>query len=348
MRISILLFVMLFAGALRAETAIIEPTRDNTLYESEAGDVSNGAGDHFFAGRTAKGALRRGLVGFNNLDAIPNGATIKSVRLHLHMSRTESPESTVHLLRLQADWGEGTSHGADNEGQGAPAKAGDATWLHRFYDDQTWNSPGGDFPEVTSGSLAIGNPGFYTFGSTSGMVADVQSWKDNPAGNFGWILVGAENATSTKRFDSRSNPAEEFRPVLEVEFSATGSPFDFSGLWFDPSLDGEGYIIYKTPYGWLVYFFGYSSDGQFMWLVSDIVTLDQLLFGEPFDLPMLIGEPGTFDMPTPSSNLQPWGTLTITFNSCTTGQFKLEGTDGSKTADVVKLVGVEDTKCLEL
>jgi len=347
MRISILLFVVLFAGEVKAETAFIEATEDNTLYESLAGDVSNGAGDYFFAGRTAKGPLRRGLIAFKNLNAIPDGASVKSVKLHLHMSRTESPESAVHLLRVQADWGEAASHGADNEGQGAPAKIGDASWLHRFYDSQVWNNPGGDFSEVASASLAIGNPAFYTFGSSSGMVADVQSWKHNPGDNFGWILIGAEDASSAKRFDSRSNPAEEFRPVLEVEFSATGSPFDFSGLWYDPSLDGEGYILYETPYGWLVYYFGYSSDGQFMWLVSDIVTLDQLLFGEPFELPMLIGTPGTFDMPTPSTQLQPWGTLTITFNSCATGEFDLEGTDGSKISTVVKLVGVEDTQCLE-
>ena len=136
--------------------------------------------------------------------------------------------------------------------------------------------------------------------------------------------------------------------MLEIDYSATGSSFDYSGLWYDPSLDGEGYIIYKTPYGWLVYYFGYSSDGQFMWLVSDIVTLDQLLFGVPFELPMLIGKPGTFDMPTPSSELTSWGTLTITFNSCDTGVFELEGADGDKTSNVSKLVGVEDTICLEL
>ncbi|MGD8358961.1 MAG: hypothetical protein PVG42_12990, partial [Lysobacterales bacterium] len=108
------------------------------------------------------------------------------------------------------------------------------------------------------------------------------------------------------------------------------------------------YILYKTPYGWLVYYFGYSADGNFLWLVSNIVTLDQLLFGEPFELPMLVGEPGTFGQPTPSSELQPWGTLSITFNSCTTGVFELDGADGMKTSNVVKLVGVEDTVCQEL
>ena len=348
MRLSIVLLAVFLSGPAAAETVFIDATEDNTLYESTEGELSNGAGDHFFAGRTSAGELRRGLIAFKNLAAIPSGATIQSVKLHLRVSRSESFPTTVNLLRVQANWGEGTSHADGQEGQGGASQAGDATWLHRFFDHQPWNTPGGDFAEVASASRDMDAVGPYTFGSTSAMVADVQDWKDNPTGNFGWILIAAEDSTTAKRFDSRSNPDEAFRPLLEVEFSATGSSFDYSGLWFDPSLDGEGYIVYETPYGWLIYFFGYSASGEFMWLVSEIVTLDQLLFGVPFELPMLIGEPGSFEQPTPSSELQPWGTLSVTFNSCTTGEFKLEGLDGDKTSNVVKLVGVEDTDCLEI
>ena len=347
MRILFSLFALFLASPLWAEAVFIEATQDNTLYESLEGDVSNGAGDHFFVGRTAQGEKRRGLIAFKNLNAIPNGAIIKSVKLHVHLSREETPPAKINLLRVQANWGEGASDAEGNEGKGAPAQAGDATWLHRFYDNQTWTQPGGDFPEVVSASLSVGGQGFHTFDS-GGMVADVQDWNDNPGSNFGWILIGDEAAASAKRFDSRSNPESEFQPVLEVEYSVTGSPFDFSGAWFDPSLDGEGYLVYETPYGWLVYYFGYSSDGQFLWLGSALVTLDQLLFGVPFEVPMLVGKPGTFDMPTPSSELTPWGTLTITFNSCDTGVFQMEGADGIKTANVVKLVGVEGTICVEL
>ena len=348
MRIWVLLLAVFFSGAAAAETVFIEATEDNTLYESAEGELSNGAGDHFFAGRTSAGDLRRGLIAFKNLNAIPNGATIQSVKLHLRVSRSESFPTTVNLLRVQANWGEGASHAGGEEGQGGESQAGDATWLHRFFDHQSWNTPGGDFAEVASASRDVDAAGAYIFGSTSAMVADVQDWKDNPTANFGWILIAGEESTTAKRFDSRSNPDELYRPVLEVEFSATGSPFDYSGLWYDPSLDGEGYIVYETPYGWLIYFFGYSAIGEFLWLVSEIVTLDHLLFGVPFELPMLIGEPGSFEQPTPSTELQPWGTLSVTFNSCTTGVFKLEGLDGEKTSNVAKLVGVEDTGCLEI
>ncbi|MCL4211824.1 MAG: hypothetical protein KJZ68_14310, partial [Phycisphaerales bacterium] len=60
----------------------------------------------------------------------------------------------------------------------------------------------------------------YTWGSTSGMVGDVQGWLDNPAANFGWVLIGNEAVSVTaKRFDSRENPVPENRPVLIVDYT---------------------------------------------------------------------------------------------------------------------------------
>ena len=60
---------------------------------------------------------------------------------------------------------------------------------------------------------------------------------------------------------------------------------------------------------------------------------------------MSIGNPGTFDAPTPSDELTPYGTLSVTFNTCTTGQFILDGLDGLKTSNVIKIVGVDGTNC---
>ena len=348
MRVLVLISSLIFCSAVAAETAFIEATQDNTLYEDLEGDVSNGAGSYFFTGRTAGGAIRRALIAFKDLDGIPAGATIKSVKLHLDLTREDSPATTIHLLRVQANWGEGASQGAGEEGQGGPAQPGDSTWIYRFFDNQAWSTPGGDFPEVPSASMEVDSVGNYVFGSTSGLISDVQDWLDNPNTNFGWILIADETGNSTKRFNSRTNPNEETRPWLEVEYSATGSSFDFSGPWFDPELDGEGYLVYETPYGWLIYYFGYGEEGERLWLVSEIVTLEQLLFGEPFELQMLVGEPGSFEKPTPSSELTVWGILTVIFNSCTTGVFTLEGTNGHKTSNVIKLTNVEDTICLNL
>lgn len=328
-----------------AETVFIEPTQDNTLYQHAQGNLSNGSGDHFFAGRTAAGDIRRGLISFKNLDAVPDNASIQSVKLHLRLSREDSPTTTLSLFRVTADWCEGESHAAGEEDDGAAAQAGDATWIWRFWPDQPWSVPGGDFAAVASGQAGADAIGLYTLGSSNGMVDDVRDWIDYPETNFGWILKATEGATSVKRFDSRSNPDAAGRPVLEVQYTLTGSASDYSGLWYDPALDGEGYIVYKTPFGWLMYYFGYSTAGEFLWVASDLVTLDQLVFGQPIEFPMLIGVPGTFNYPSPAAELQPYGTLSVIFDSCTRGEFTLNGLDGEKVSNVVKLVGVEDTRC---
>ena len=52
------------------------------------------------------------------------------------------------------------------------------------------------------------------------MVADVQDWLDNPATNYGWLLLGNENtAVTSKRFDSREHPTGANQPVLTVTYT---------------------------------------------------------------------------------------------------------------------------------
>jgi hypothetical protein len=109
---------------------------------------------------------------------------------------------------------------------------GDATWLHTFFDTTFWSNPGADFLGTVSATQSVSDTGFYTWGSTSQMVADVQDWLDNPATNFGWLVLGDESGPATaKRFDSRQNPVEANRPVLTVAYSGTasveGPPEDF-------------------------------------------------------------------------------------------------------------------------
>jgi len=334
-----------FCSPAMAATVFIQATQDNTLYESPAGLLSNGSGSHLFAGVTLDFVRRRAVIAFKDLEAIPTDATITSAKLHLHLSKTNSLPATYTLYRLTSDWGEGISQASENEGRGANSEAGDATWAHTFWPNRNWRDVGGDFTEASSAELSIDLVGDYTFGSTSDMTGDVQLWLDQPLQNYGWILIGDETTKSARRFDSRENENENNRPVLEVQYTTTGTSFDFSGPWFDRSLDGEGYLVYQTPAGWLFYYFGYSADGNFLWLISDLVKLDQLIPGVPFELPMLIGKPGTFDAPTPSDELTPYGTLSVTFDTCTTGQFILDGLDGKKTSNVIKIVGVDGTNC---
>src|SRR5881398_1855393 len=82
--------IFIGAGLASALTISIMPSKDNTLYEYDPaeGDHSNGAGFHFFAGETAMGELRRGVLAFDIAGTIPAGSTITGVSLSMNMSRT--------------------------------------------------------------------------------------------------------------------------------------------------------------------------------------------------------------------------------------------------------------------
>jgi len=221
----VLLAVFLLSGPALATEVTLQPIKDNTLYQSTTGTTSNGAGEYFFVGKTGGGSLRRGLLAFEVAGNVPAGATINSITLALHMSRTIAGNQTVSLHRVLAGWGEGSSNAGSNEGGGGPATTGDATWLHRFFNAALWSTPGGDFAAAASATTPVGGIGSYTWNSTAQLVADVQLWLDSPSQNFGWLVRGNESANTTaKRFDSRENVTPSFRPTLTINFSGGSSP----------------------------------------------------------------------------------------------------------------------------
>jgi len=223
----------------RADTAALGAVKDNTLYEPIQQEalaiVSDGAGPTMFTGRTkdAKNAagevaVRRAVIEFDIAGTIPAGATIDSVTLMLYCDKTkQNTNYNVSLHRLLSEWGEGASNtGNSQQGRGAPATTNDATWEHTFFPSQFWSTDGGDFVTSASAVRAVGAPGSYTWSSTSGMVADVQAWLDNPFQNHGWLLrnehVNAQGAPLTetaKRFASRENETVNNRPRLVVSYT---------------------------------------------------------------------------------------------------------------------------------
>lgn len=212
----------------------IQPSKDNTLYEDASGDTSNGAGEWVFTGKTGANEIRRAVMAFDVAGNVPTGATINSVALTVRVSISApgSGARTHTLHRLIADWGEGASDAGPPGGDGAPAAAGDATWLHTFFSSDFWSSPGGDFVGASSGTADLDFPDVYTFASTPQMVADVQDWLAAPAANFGWIIVGDESEVRTaKRIDGKDHQAPEFRPVLTIEFTEGPAAVPAVSFW---------------------------------------------------------------------------------------------------------------------
>jgi spore coat protein A len=217
----------------RADTVTLSSVKDNTLYEPISqdayADMSDGAGTTMFTGKVKDAlnqagqvAVRRAVLEFDIAGNIPAGAIIDSVQLTMFCDKVAQTASfNVNLHRALSEWGEGTSNtGNSQQGRGEPATTNDATWRHTFYSTQFWTTPGGDYSSTASATKAVSLTGSYTWGSTSGMVSDVQAWLNNASQNHGWIVIGTETQIqTTKRFATRENATVNNRPKLVVNYT---------------------------------------------------------------------------------------------------------------------------------
>ena len=102
---------LLAGGSTRAEIVQLIAVRDNTLFETENGEISNGSGPVAFVGNTGALNARRALFFFDVMSAVPESSTVQSVELRLHLSNASNSDSTlVEVHRVLADWGEGASN----------------------------------------------------------------------------------------------------------------------------------------------------------------------------------------------------------------------------------------------
>lgn len=216
----------------------LTPSRDSTIYEPKQGGniFANGAGQYLFAGRVGfDGGFvrRRTLLKFDVAATLPSGATITAAVLRLYVSKSPSDngDETVGLKlhRLNKDWGEGASDPPGPEGQGTTPENDDATWISRFHNRdpaELWTESGAkvedDYQAIESSGAALGKQlQYYTWPCKTALLADVQLWLDDPASNFGWILLGDDGGFSARRFNSREN--NEFKPELVIYYTEAGT-----------------------------------------------------------------------------------------------------------------------------
>lgn len=225
----------IFAASAPADTISIVADQDNTLFGPTEDDLSSGSGEHIYAGRIGSfggtNNIRRAAIHFD-VSAIPEGATINSAEVRIQVVKrppggATNVSNTLH--RCLESWGEGASEAGG--GSGTSAETNDVTWTYRFFPDQTWSTPGGDFESAVSGSVSIIGTGSYTF-TGAGLAADVQDWVDGAANN-GWILIADTSVPKTvSKIASRENPTSAFQPTLVVDYEMGGILGDLTGDGF--------------------------------------------------------------------------------------------------------------------
>jgi hypothetical protein len=181
---------------------------------------SGGGAAGIFSGTNNTPSKRCGLIAFNIAGSVPTGATITGVELSMYLANAPNTNNqTIELHRMLFNWGENTadtsSPAINGAGNSVAALSGDATWNENFFGTSTWTSlgtttaPGATnaFNATTSGSAIVGGPidNQQKWLSTAALIGDVQGWLDNPATNFGWAIVNANetSAATMKAFYSR-------------------------------------------------------------------------------------------------------------------------------------------------
>ncbi|HEY7374896.1 MAG TPA: DNRLRE domain-containing protein [Polyangia bacterium] len=199
------------ASALSART--LAATAD-TFINSAFPDNNNGTSPSIYTGMNGQGGLMRGLVRFTMPPELQGRVTVSAVTMTmvtrgLGMTDSNPPTAATAALRATAvAWSEGTGFG-DGQAANTVGQACGATGA-------TWNQPnctggtawsGGTPTAAASASAAV--PAALeaavvwdsATAGNAGMIADVQSWIDTPAGNQGWLITSStEGATGAQRF----------------------------------------------------------------------------------------------------------------------------------------------------
>ncbi|MEQ9408583.1 MAG: DNRLRE domain-containing protein [Fuerstiella sp.] len=216
---------------LSAVTIQLAAANDTTIYQADP-DVSNGGGEFILAGGGT-----RGLVRFDvSAASIPDGATIIDAVLSMNVADSVGESATVSVHRVTTSWGESGSNATGDETTGAPAEIFDATWLYASYDGQLWTAAGGDYAAASAATLVGGIGAYDWFGG--GLIDDVQSWIDDAASNFGWLIDLSGSAI--KSFVSKDGPDAGLSPTLEITYEEPPAPPAVveGRLWNDLNADG--------------------------------------------------------------------------------------------------------------
>lgn len=219
--LSLILLGIFITISIKAQNyIIINPSIDNTIYESTAGNLSNGLGELLLCGKNANNQKRRILIKFD-LSFIPANSIVSNLNLDVRgiLGNTMYP---ISIHRLTKDWGEGNSNAGYPGNSGTNATTNDATWTQNLFGSSNWTSPGGDFVSIASDTTtSIGNSGPIHFNSQQ-FINDLQFFIDNPSQNFGWIIIGDESNTNTiNGFHSRQSSISQLYPELAITYSST-------------------------------------------------------------------------------------------------------------------------------
>jgi len=173
-----------------------------------------------------------------------------------------------------------------------------------------------------------------------------------PADDVPGRLMGARMGVDAYQralsfYNGQANTTVNMAPVMPTQ-SPAGTAV-FSGSWYDPSHNGEGWIIeVLDDKSALIYWFTYDQEGKQVWLVglgqrsgntlaAHMIATSGPVFGPDFDPDAVTKED--------------WGTLSITFQNCGSARVEYNSVlDGFGSGSLLpsRLTGILDLDCTDM
>jgi hypothetical protein len=118
-----------------------------------------------------------------------------------------------------------------------------------------------------------------------------------------------------------------------------------TGSWYDPATAGQGFVLHPVDDQYTVIsFYGFENNGKPLWLTG--VGQQQLKPGYTTEIAMNITSGGSFGSFSPGQITEkPWGTLKLTFDTCSKATAEFDGLSGQQTMHMVRLAGLEGINC---
>lgn len=211
--------ILMCAASANAQSGVATIAAESTVYENEP-NSNGGSYSLYCIGNHATDATRRGYARFT-LPEIPAGAIVTRVVYDFTQDRVrmfgEGPKSAnIEIRRVTESWAEGTGvQGGGPCGGGEFVVAG-VTWNTRPAVNAALSATA--FLPVTNETAILIDTDIGE--DDDGLIADVQTWVDDPSLNFGWEFRVTEEdvADNARRMDPGSVTIHWMEPPPPLEF----------------------------------------------------------------------------------------------------------------------------------
>jgi hypothetical protein len=238
--------------------------------------------------------------------------------------------------------------GTDEPVTQAPVDTGSEAPVAQVPDDAGADEPVTQTPDDTGSETPVTQVPDDTGADEPVTQAPVDTGSETPVAQVPDDAGADEPVTQTPDDTGSDTPVVPETPApVEPAPAAAGKEINstFSGLWFDPSRDGEGFTIVVSGSTIVVSYYTYDNQKQTIFLIGSQSLASA---ATSVSIPVVITGGTNFGDSFNPAHVQrtPAGTLSFTFTTCNNGivDYNLN-TLGSGSLSIVRLAGVESLDC---